>query len=184
MLLNDKNIRSAFISRLNRMSKKPEKILQELSVANGYAIADIVSVNNMLHCYEIKGETDKIERITKQSKYYDLAFNKITLITTSNHLNRSLLLIPKHWGVIEAIYSEKENRIIFKHHRKAANNINIDKFIAIQTLWKSEMLNISDSLGVSFLNKEKNRDFIASKISNENNKDSISKMISEQLKLR
>ncbi|MGL1563165.1 sce7726 family protein [Vibrio parahaemolyticus] len=184
MILNDKNIREAFISKLNRMSPKPKKVIEELSVANGCAIADIVSINKIMHCYEIKGETDKIERAIKQAKYYDLAFNKVTLITTSNHLGKALKLIPVHWGIIETVYSEKDGRIKFRHHRKAENNISMDKFVAVQTLWKSEMLKVSELLGLSFLSKEKNRDFIANKISNEKNKYVISEMISDQLKLR
>lgn len=184
MILNDKNIREAFILKLNRMNPKPKKVIEELSVANGCAIADIVSVNKIIHCYEIKGENDKIERALKQAKYYDLAFNKITLITTSNHLGKAFNLIPNHWGIIESIYSEKEDRVKFRHHRKATSNSYMNKFVAMQTLWKSEMLKISELLGVSFLTKEKNRDFIANKISNGNNKNIISKMISDQLKLR
>lgn len=184
MILNDKNIREAFISKLNRMNPKPSKIIEELSVANGCAIADIVSVNKILHCYEIKGESDKVERAIKQARYYDLAFNKVTIITTTNHLKKAFNLVPIHWGIIETIYSEKEERIKFRHHRKAANNLYMDKFVAMQTLWKSEMLNVSELLGMSFLSKEKNRDFIANKISNENSKNVISNLISEQLKLR
>ncbi|MUK78984.1 sce7726 family protein [Aliivibrio fischeri] len=184
MILNDKNIRKAFILKLNRMNPKPKKIIEELSVANGCAIADIVSVNKIIHCYEIKGESDKIERALKQAKYYDQAFNKITLITTSNHLKKAVSLIPNHWGIIESIYTEKDGRIKFKYHRKATSNSSMDKFVAMQTLWKSEMLKVSELLGVSFLTKEKNRDFIANKISNENNKNIISEMISDQLKLR
>ncbi|APF81291.1 putative phage-related protein [Vibrio cholerae] len=46
------------------------------------------------------------------------------------------------------------------------------------------MLKISELLGLSFLSKNKNRDFIANKISSEKNKYVISEMISEQLKLR
>jgi len=184
MILNDKNIREAFILKLNRMNPKPKKVIEELSVANGCAIADIVSVNKTMHCYEIKGEGDKVERAIKQAKYYDLAFNKITIITTANHLMKTFNLIPDHWGIIESVYSEKEDRIKFRYHRKAINNLYMDKFVAMQTLWKSEMLNVSDSLGISFLSKEKNRDFIANKISNESSKNVISNLISDQLKLR
>ncbi|EAZ72336.1 TPA: sce7726 family protein [Vibrio cholerae O1] len=184
MILNDKTIRKAFISKLNRMSPKPKKVIEELSVANGCAIADIVSINKTMHCYEIKGETDKIERAIKQAKHYNLAFNKVTLITTSNHLDKALKLIPSHWGIIETVYSEKEGRVKFRYHRKAKKNISMDTYVAVQTLWKSEMLKISELLGLSFLSKNKNRDFIANKISSEKNKYVISEMISEQLKLR
>lgn len=183
MKLNDKNIRESFILRLSN-TKHNIKIIEELSVANGSAIADIVSVSNSTHCYEIKGETDKIERVIKQSKYYDLAFNKITLITTHNHIEKAFSLSPSHWGIIEAIYSHKDNRIKFIYHRKSKNNIHMDKFTAIQTLWKREMLNASKKMGISFLKKEENRDFIAKKISVEYDKNSISKVISEQLKMR
>lgn len=62
IVLNDKELREALKDWLFRKSMKPKKIIEELSVNNGLAIADVVAIYKDLHCFEIKGDNDKIER--------------------------------------------------------------------------------------------------------------------------
>ncbi|MDD2791403.1 MAG: sce7726 family protein [Sulfurimonas sp.] len=138
--LNDKEIRFSLIEKLNNQSIKPKAIIEELSVHNGNAIADVVTLHNEAHCYEIKGDGDKIERILTQGEYYNLSFRKITLVTTNKHLQRAIKLAPVFWGIMVA--EEVENKIILKYIRKAKNNPDFDKSVALLTLWKDEMLNL------------------------------------------
>lgn len=100
--LDDENIRKALIDRLLRLSKAPKAILEELRVHNGNAIADVVAVYSTAHCYEIKGENDSVQRILRQSRFYDLAFNRTTLVTTDKQLEKALRLAPPHWGIMRA----------------------------------------------------------------------------------
>ena len=90
MPLNDKEIRPNFINFLNTCSNKPNKVIEELPVSYGSAIADVVGIYNTLHCYEIKGETDTVQRIQKQGEFYNKSFQLITLVTTANHLEYAL----------------------------------------------------------------------------------------------
>ena len=83
MPLNDKEIRPNFINFLNTCSNKPNKVIEELPVSYGSAIADVVGIYNTLHCYEIKGETDTVQRIQKQGEFYNKSFPLITLVTPS-----------------------------------------------------------------------------------------------------
>lgn len=138
--LNDKEIRFSLIEKLNNQSIKPKAIIEELSVHNGNAIADIVALYNEAHCYEIKGDGDKIERILTQGEYYNLSFRKITLVTTNKHLQKAIKLAPVFWGIMVA--EEVENKVIIKYMRRAKNNPDFDKAIALLTLWKDEMLNL------------------------------------------
>ena len=94
MPLNDKQIRPFLVNFLNSAVNKPQKVMEELSVCYGDAIADVVAVYNTLHCFEIKGETDTIQRIQHQGQFYNKSFLKITLVTTENHLNYALKSIP------------------------------------------------------------------------------------------
>ena len=66
MELNDARIREALLRKLAKQKVKPRAVLEELHVHNGRAIADVVTLHAEAHCYEIKGETDRIERILTQ----------------------------------------------------------------------------------------------------------------------
>src|SRR4051812_50228660 len=100
MELNDACIRGALLRKLARQKTRPRAVLEELHVHNGRAIADVVTLHLEAHCYEIKGETDRIERITTQCVYYNAAFRRITLVTTECNLRRALRLAPRFWGIM------------------------------------------------------------------------------------
>ena len=143
--LNDATIREALLRKLERQKSRPRAVLQELHVHNGKAIADVVTLHSEAHCYEIKGETDRIERITAQGVYYNAAFRRITLVTTECNLRRALKLAPRFWGIMVAIADGEAVR--FRHVRAAKLNPNFEKQSAAMTLWKSEMLELVSEPG-------------------------------------
>ena len=139
-ILNDRCIRQALIHNLVKQEHKPRAVIEELRVHNGNAIADVVALFDEAHCYEIKGATDKIERITIQSIYYNTAFRRITLVTTEGNLARALKIVPAFWGILLACNSSTE--ITFRWLRKPKQNPKFSKELAVLTLWKSEMLEL------------------------------------------
>lgn len=112
---------------------------------NGRAIADVVTLHAEAHCYEIKGATDRIERITVQGRYYNAAFRRITLVTTECNLRRAQELAPEFWGIILA--TEQGEAVKFRHVRSARRNPCFEKRTAAMTLWKSEMLELVQDAG-------------------------------------
>lgn len=120
----------------------PRAIIEEVRVHNGNAIADVVSIHTRPHCYEIKGETDEIRRIVKQGEFYDRAFQRITLVTTQNHLITAIRLAPAHWGVMVATHRAKDETLALRYIRKAIDSPLFDKQVALLTLWKSELLSL------------------------------------------
>jgi len=180
--LNDKNIRSAFIPRLLRSKNKPKAIFEELRVHNGNAIADIVSIHKEAHCYEIKGQGDKIERAIAQGEYYDQAFRKITLITTSKQLKRAVNMLPSHWGIIEA--KEVNHSIVFTYVRPAKKNLLFNKRAALLTLWKAELLNLTVEITSDKLDKSSRQqltDMLSKHLSKQQASDYISKQLIERI---
>ncbi|EIQ9109392.1 sce7726 family protein, partial [Escherichia coli] len=97
MTLNDKEIRYGLVEMLLSRKQKPARIIHELPIDNGNAIADVVAVYKQLHCYEIKGDGDKVERLQSQGFFYNQTFPKITLVTTEKHLIRALNITPSFW---------------------------------------------------------------------------------------
>lgn len=163
-MLNDSLIRVALLARLRNAHPQPKALIEELRVHNGNAIADVVAIHREAHCYEIKGDGDKVERIVQQGIYYDLAFRKVTLVTTSKHIAKAIKIAPNHWGLLEA----KENsagKIIFRPVRQAQKSVAFDKQIALLTLWRNELFEIASS--------------IEDKVQNKINRDSLSFLISQ-----
>lgn len=161
--LTDKEIRHALKAYLGRRANSPIAILEEVHVCNGNAIADVVAVYKAMHCYEIKGETDSISRIVRQSKFYDQAFPLISLVTTENHLSRAEVLVPKHWGIVLAKPSLSAS-VTLKYVRGAIRNPLYLPEMALLSLWRSEMLKFShlSNLALEKLNRQKMATLIAS----------------------
>lgn len=180
-ILDDKTIRGSLIVRLANLSIPPRKILEELRVHNGSAIADVVTVHTHAHCYEIKGASDSIHRILRQSKYYDLAFTKTTLVTTENHIEQAMRLAPSHWGVMRAF--ERNNVVSINYVRAAKQSPYFDKQLALLTLWKSELMDIALPILPEKLEKY-SRLHLSELIATKKDKDELSKSISDMLTLR
>ena len=181
MILNDKSIRASLVARLAASSKKSKAIIEELRVHNGNAIADVVTVGNFAHCYEIKGETDSIYRLAKQGHYYDLAFLKTTLVTTPNQLNKAMELVPLHWGMMVSTISN--DRMSFRYIRSAGKSPNYDAKSALMTLWRSELIDMADSVLEVNVGKL-NRDQLATLLIPMLGKAKITQFISDSLARR
>lgn len=157
--LNDATIREALLRRLERQKSRPRAVIEELHVHNGRAIADVVTLHSEAHCYEIKGATDKIERITVQGSYYNSAFRRITLVTTECKLRRATKLAPTFWGIMVAV--QDDGIIRLRHVRAACRNPYFEKHLAAMTLWKSEMLELLPETGTERLPRRRLAQLIA-----------------------
>ena len=138
--LTDAKIREALKARLRSLTVPPRAILEEVRVHNGNAVADVVAVHRAAHCYEIKGETDTLNRLVRQASFYDLAFRRITVVTTENHLAQVRALAPNYWGVVLATMNDRAPKL--RYWRKASDSPLFDKRVALLTLWKRELLDM------------------------------------------
>lgn len=177
--LTDKELRAALIERLKTQPVAPRAILEEVRVHNGNAIADVVSIHTRPHCYEIKGETDTVSRIVRQGEFYDRAFQRITLVTTENHLTSAARLAPAHWGVMVAARCSAKGIPVLRYVRKATDSPVFDKQIALLTLWRSELLSLC---GVAEVNLTKaNRLGLTEHLAKVSQANDISSWIGEKL---
>jgi len=178
MRLNDFEIRKALVRKIESQTIKPKAIIEELRIHNGNAIADVVALYSEAHCYEIKGEKDKIERVLVQGEFYNSSFRKITLVTTSNHLQKAQKICPGYWGIIVAFNAD--DSVKFRHVRGAKINPDFSKELALLTLWKSEMLSLLEQPKY----QRKPRDYLAHLISSNKQKAELSNSICELLLTR
>ena len=143
VILRDPEIRTALHLHLMKRRPQPIRILEEVGIHNGNAIADLVAFYGEMHCFEIKGATDNISRITRQGAYYNEAFPKISLVTTKNHLQWCTHHSPSFWGILLAYL---ENGIVkIRYIRPAKYNPFFCKKKALLMLWKDELSVIATS---------------------------------------
>lgn len=184
-MLDDQNIRTALKELISRRSLKPKAIIEELRVHDGNCVADIVAIYSHMHAYEIKGERDKVKRIQAQSHYYNVSFSKVTLVTTKNHLKWATENLELFWGLILA--EEKDGSVIFKYVRPASTNPKYDSKIALQTLWREELINLSRSLGLTpskSITREKISSSIAPRLSKKKASEHIAKYVHDRISNR
>lgn len=180
MILRDKDIREIF--QLYHNKRFPScKLIHELRVNNGNAIADLVSVGKAIHCYEIKSDADNINRAIKQSKSYDITFNKVTLVTTKNHVPNALKLLPEYWGIISI---EVRHSIKVKYIRRASISPIFSARSALNILWKEELLSHLFENGAENVSSKLSRIKLIDFILDSQNKGQVRDMISNSLKIR
>ena len=180
ILLRDKDIRPALIERLSR--QRPKAIIEELRIDDGRAVADVVALFEEAHCYEIKGATDKIERLKSQGSYFCQSFRKITLVTTDNHINRAQLMIPEYWGIVLVKAAGDRNGLTrpkFSHVRKALTNPDFCKSTALLTLWRQELIELTERDDSAV--HRSNRSTLAAEISSKLSKSNLAKVVTDLL---
>lgn len=178
MILKDPVIREKLKSYLLNLPCKPRAIIDELHVHKGNAIADVVAVYKEPHCFEIKGETDNTTRLRVQGQFYNQVFKRITLITTEKHLKKAQDNTPEFWGIIIAFV--KDGTIKFRHHRKSRPNPKFNKEVALYTLWRQEMLELSNKNKIE-IKSNINKHDLAHKIAAELTVTQVNKEIANSL---
>lgn len=65
--------------------------------------ADLVHITEQyMHCYEIKGSSDTMQRVVSQLGHYMLVYDFVTFVVTEKHLPKLLPLLPEWVGVMVA----------------------------------------------------------------------------------
>lgn len=139
----DYEIRQALVRQLDAVYKDdPEhKTVEELGINHGSVRADVVVINGIMDCYEIKSDRDTLQRLPEQIRAYNAVFDKVTLVVGFAHIYEALEIIPDWWGVTIA-KADARGEIVFSTIREATNNSNKDKDAIARLLWKKEALHV------------------------------------------
>lgn len=148
MITSDSQIRRALHS--NRLRKyhmdSNTRVVDELGLHNGYARADIATINGILQGFEIKSDGDTFARLPTQINAYDSVFDKSTLVIGETHYREARQIVPSHWGILIARLTKK-GTVAFLTEREAKTNRGHDSFSLAQLLWKSEAIEVIKKFG-------------------------------------
>ncbi|MEF2144123.1 MAG: sce7726 family protein [Desulfovibrionaceae bacterium] len=158
------------------------KILHEFCLCQGDVRIDIAVVNGHLHGYELKSDSDTLERLPHQIKAYDKVLDFTTLVVGEKHLNEAVEIIPDWWGIVRA--KEVNGRTYTKVIRQAKENPHVDLFSLAQLLWRREALLTLEAHGLDKGMKSKPRKELWEKLARHFTRKELSHIVRNAIKHR
>lgn len=159
--LRDSQIRRALRKELLSLhANEPDTaIIDELSLCQGDARVDIAVINGSFGGYEIKSDRDTLTRLPNQSAAYELCFDTMTMVAGVRHVKHCIENLPPWWGVWEAVSTEKG--VKFGCWREPTANPKITPERVVQLLWKSELRQVLQEIGIHPQSKSSRRELWA-----------------------
>lgn len=149
MKTRDIDIRTSlhFVLKKEHKEEPDTLILDELGLCQGDARIDVAVVNGAINGYEIKSESDTLERLPRQCEVYNKVFDTVTILTASRFIEGIIDIIPEWWGVTR-VEMEEDGVVHFYPFRDPQRNTQIDPFAVAQLLWRDEALGILKERGL------------------------------------
>ena len=147
--MRDGDIRLELDARLHRKhGNDPNTVIRhEMGLCAGARRIDVAVLNGDISGYEIKSDEDTLFRLVEQADVYRQVLDRVTLVTTPRHQEKSIALLPSWWGI--TIAQQRRGRVILRPLRKAARNREINPFAVAQLLWRDEALDLLRDRGLA-----------------------------------
>lgn len=113
-------------------------VVEELGLRHGQCRIDIAVVNGYLHGFEIKSDSDTLERLASQVRVYSAVLDRATLVVGERHLHDAEAALPKWWGIKLATAGSRGG-IEFQQYRPFSTNPGVDRIALAELLWHSEV---------------------------------------------
>ena len=185
MKTRDIDIRSELHAALSSryLNDDDAVIIDELGLCQGEARVDVALVNGVIHGYEIKSDSDSLERLPHQIYVYNRVLDIITIVTGKSHMERIKNLVPEWWGIIQ-VEKIKKNKVRLVNIREPKENSQIDPYSLVQLLWREEALEILITLGLEKGYLSKSRKEIWKRLASSVNIHDLQFYVRQQLKTR
>ncbi|GIO40086.1 hypothetical protein J41TS12_49470 [Paenibacillus antibioticophila] len=143
--------------QIEHMNEPNTLILDELPICQGDARIDVAVVNGAINGYEIKSESDTLDRLPRQCELYNKIFDSVTILTANKFIEGIKEIIPEWWGITRA-EKDEEGLIQFFVIREPQQNSEIDALSLAQLLWRDEAISILKERGLhkGLLSKPRN----------------------------
>ena len=134
----DADIRKVLMSELRQTynDKDHDLIVEEFGCNS--ARIDVAVINGALHAFEIKSDSDSLDRLPSQIEAYRGVFQYVTLVSGERLLAHARETIPKWWGIQKARC--EDGAVVLRSLRTAKLNPQQDALSLAKMLWKIEAL--------------------------------------------
>jgi hypothetical protein len=142
-MIKDADIREVL---LRELKSKPENWVRE-EVGVFEAVIDVLTVQDVVHGYEIKSAADNLTRLPVQVANYNTSLERISLVVSPCHLEGALKIIPEWWGVISA--GADDQGVHLDEYRPAQDNPEMSIRRLAKMLWNDEIRNLLELKGAA-----------------------------------
>ncbi len=140
---------------------------------------DIVVVNNLLHCYEIKsdGDSNGLQRLSKiQIKLYGQVMDRLSVVVTPKYLSGVRKMLPAFWGIYSFVDGmPQEMRAPAPNHRPEPRAL-------AGLLWRDYSLQLLADAMIGGGYSKKNKSYLHDLIAEQVAYDQIHEAVRRQLK--
>jgi hypothetical protein len=133
--VHDQDLRQALHEQLGP-ADAGQFIIDELGLC-GEVRVDVATVTDTLNGYELKSDTDTLQRLPKQVEWYSKCLDHCTLVVADRHLDAAARLLPDWWGIV--VVREDDDAVRLDQLRPTERNTAVDPFFLAQLLWKPEV---------------------------------------------
>ena len=121
-------------------------VVEEMGLRDGAARIDVAVISESLHGFELKSDSDRVDRLPRQCAAYAAIFDRMTLVVGPRLREKATELIPSWWG-IELAEQGVDGGILFETIRTAEENLSIDALALAKLLWREEALALLIEIG-------------------------------------
>lgn len=146
--MRDRDVREALHRKVLREHHGDSNtlVLDELGLRHGACRVDIAVVNGFLHGYEIKSDSDTLDRLRSQIAIYGTVLDRATLVVGEKHFEKAQPLVPDWWG-IKVVTKGSRGGITFETAQPFQLNPAIDPLALAELLWRPEAVQILQERG-------------------------------------
>lgn len=146
--MRDFDVRTALRARLNQQhaGDANTRIVEEMGIWSGTVRVDLAVINGELAGFEIKSDSDTLDRLPHQADIYNRVFDRVTLVVGAKLAPKAIELVPPWWGC--AIARMKGDSVHLAVRRKGRKNPSPDVNLIAQMLWKDEAIAVLAAHGL------------------------------------
>lgn len=158
------------------------RIVEEMGIWSGSARIDLAVINGQLTGYELKSDSDTLDRLPAQAELYSRVFDEVCLVVGSRHASEAKHLVPRWWGVIVATSVGED--ITLKRVRKSKPNPKPDQLLIARLLWRDEALAALETFGLAKGWRSKSAPILHERLATELSYKALSEVVRATLKQR
>src|SRR6266849_4305930 len=146
--MRDSNVRRAVKASLGAeyAHDADTRMVEEMGVWSGSVRIDIAIINGALTGYELKSDSDTLERLPRQLALYGRVFDYLHLIVGKRHVEKAQKILPDWWGIKIAAQGERGIELI--DHHEPSPNPSPDPYLIAELLSKEEAIGVLQAFGM------------------------------------
>lgn len=147
--MRDRDVRQALRSHLGALhdGDATTLIVEEMGVWSGSVRVDLAVINGELSGFELKSDSDTLQRLPMQADIYSRVFDQVTLVVGQRHADKAIDIIPSWWSVMVA--EDTDDGVVLWHHKCGSRNPSPDPVLIAGLLWKEEALAVLEERGLA-----------------------------------